>query len=112
MMKRRTTKNGTARLAALILCIALCLGLCGCGRDGETGIKWNDGPRFTVAIAQQPDSFNPVASEGGLAEEFFLLCGGEIFSLRSRKNSSEEEILWLLSGKVSARIYQFVRTNL
>lgn len=63
-----------ARLAALLLCAALCLGLAGCGDDDAYAPEYVDGRRFTVAVAQTPDSLNPVVSEGGLAEEFFLLA--------------------------------------
>lgn len=69
------------RFLALLLGAGLCLCLAACGDDGPTAAQFFDGPRFTVAVAQEPDSLNPVASDGGIAEEFFLLCYDPLWRL-------------------------------
>lgn len=59
-----------------LLCAALLLSLTACGGgEDETGVPaLREGDIFTLSVAQQPDSLNPVVSQGGLTEEFFLLC--------------------------------------
>ena len=75
MDKMKRCKTAVSRLLALTLCAALCLCLAGCGDDDEPQTApVKEGPRFTLAVAQSPDSFNPLLSEGGLAREFFTLC--------------------------------------
>ena len=68
------------RAAAALLCAALCLGLCACGAKGGDSAA-AAGPRFTVAVAQTPDSMNPIVSESGIAQEFFLLCYDPLWRL-------------------------------
>jgi peptide/nickel transport system substrate-binding protein len=68
--------------AALLLCAVLLLGMAGCGEEEDNTVKLQDGATFTVAVAQVPDSLNPVVSSGGgLAEEFFLLCYDPLWRL-------------------------------
>ena len=65
------------KLCLLALIALLCLGLSACRKGGdepETVELREKGARFTVAVAQTPDSFNPFVTEGGLTREFFLLC--------------------------------------
>lgn len=62
------------RILALACVLAMLLSFAACGKKDEGGIPFKEGETFTVAVAQTPDSFNPVLSQGGLAEEFFLLC--------------------------------------
>jgi peptide/nickel transport system substrate-binding protein len=70
------------RLGALVLCAVLALSLFGCGKQEEDGARLQSGATFTVAVAQTPDSLNPVVSAGGgLAEEFFLLCYDPLWRL-------------------------------
>jgi peptide/nickel transport system substrate-binding protein len=70
------------KIAAAALCLVLCLGVTGCGQEESAGAKLKDGATFTVAVAQTPDSLNPVVSAGGgLAEEFFLLCYDPLWRL-------------------------------
>lgn len=78
-MTRRRNKN-LIRLAALLLCAALCLAMSACGKDGDSAVV-GDGATFSVAVAQRPDSLNPIVSEGGLTEEFFLLCYDPLWRL-------------------------------
>ena len=68
------------RLGALALCLALCLALPACG-DKNNGPAYAEGPRFTVAVAEDPDSFNPVLAESGLSQEFFLLVYDSLWRL-------------------------------
>ncbi len=68
------------RLAALLLCAALCLGLTACG-DGDTGPTYVDGPTFTIAVAQEPDSLNPLTAQSALSQEFFLLAYDPLWRL-------------------------------
>ena len=80
----RREKTIWERLLALALAAILCLGLAGCrrGDDGPRPAKLKEnGARFTVAVAQSPDSLNPVTTEGGLTEEFFLLCYDPLWRL-------------------------------
>lgn len=69
------------RLLAAILCAGLCLTLAACGEKSDGGVKLKSGPAFTVAVAQSPDTLNPVTSAGGLTEEFFLLCYDPLWRL-------------------------------
>ncbi len=63
------------RLAAAIVCAGILLGLSACGKkDDPKPVELQEGPRFTIAVAQTPDNLNPLLSKGGLAEEFFLIC--------------------------------------
>lgn len=78
MTDRRMRK--AIRAAALLLCAALCLSLTACGRD-EDASATGEGPTFSVAVSQRPDTLNPVTSEGGLTEEFFLLCYDPLWRL-------------------------------
>lgn len=57
----------------LALCAALMLSMAACGDEIRLPAL-ADGAVFTVAVAQQPDSLNPLVSRGGLSEELFLLC--------------------------------------
>lgn len=91
MRKTQRTMTGVIRLTALLLCALMCLSLTACGKDEETGAKLKEGPRFTVAIAQEPDSFNPLKSEGGLAGEFFFMCYDTLW----RKNDAGETVACL-----------------
>lgn len=67
-------KNIRTRILALVCAFSMCLTFAACGKKEADGFSLKEGETFTVAVAQEPDSFNPVLSEGGLAEEFFLLC--------------------------------------
>ena len=69
------------RILALVLCAGLCLCLAACGDDEPAPAEFFEGPRFTVAVAQTPDSLNPVVSDGGIAEEFFLLSYDPLWRL-------------------------------
>ena len=73
MRENHKKKTGFIRLTALLLSAVMCLSLAACG-DGEDELTLKEGETFTVAVAQQADSLNPVLSHGGLTEEFFLLC--------------------------------------
>lgn len=68
--------NGTIwkRTLAVLCLLAMVLTLPACGKKEEEGISFVEGETFVVAISQAPDSLNPVLSEGGVADEFFLLC--------------------------------------
>lgn len=79
-MKYLHKPNGR-RLLALLLCALMLLGMAACGSDEPTAAVFQDGARFTVAVAQTPDSLNPVLSEGGIAEEFFLLSYDPLWRL-------------------------------
>ena len=70
------------RTIAVLLCALLFLAFAACGRDdGASPVKYQDGEKFTIAIAQTPDSFNPTVTKGGLSEEFFLLCYDTLWRL-------------------------------
>lgn len=63
------------KVPALVCAAALFLSLCACGeKDEEFTLPYVEGESFVVAVAQTPDCLNPVLSEGGLTDEFFLLC--------------------------------------
>ena len=81
VMKLHKPGAFAVRAAALLLCAALCLALCACGKAEDDGPTLLEGPRFTVAVAQTPDSFNPVTAQSTLAEEFFLLCYDPLWRL-------------------------------
>lgn len=68
--------NGTfwKKALAALCAAAMLLALTACGKKDEEGIPLVEGENFVIAVAQTPDSMNPVLSEGGLADEFFLLC--------------------------------------
>ncbi len=68
--------NGTIwkRTLAVLCLLAMLLTLPACGRDKDEGIPMVEGETFVIAVSQTPDTMNPVLSEGGLADEFFLLC--------------------------------------
>ena len=66
---------------AVLLCAALLPGLAACGGEELGPAPLADGPVFTVAVAQQPESFNPCVSADGLAGEFFLLCYDPLWRL-------------------------------
>lgn len=76
MSMKNTQKNRMRRnrVAAMVLCVLMSLTLTACGDGEEAGITLKTGESFRIATAQEPDSLNPLKSEGGLAEEFFLLC--------------------------------------
>jgi peptide/nickel transport system substrate-binding protein len=70
------------RLCVLLLCAAMTLAAFGCGGQSDGTAQLQNGATFTVAVAEMPDSLNPVMSEGGgLAEEFFLLCYDPLWRL-------------------------------
>ncbi|MCD8323009.1 MAG: ABC transporter substrate-binding protein [Oscillospiraceae bacterium] len=73
-------KTIPARCAALLLAAALLLTLTACGNDEYT-LSLKGGDTFTIAVAQEPDSLNPVVSSGGLAEELFLLVYDSLWRL-------------------------------
>ena len=68
--------NGTfwKKTLAMLCLLAMILTLPACGKKDEEGIPLVEGEDFVIAVAQKPDSTNPVLSEGGVADEFFLLC--------------------------------------
>ncbi len=68
------------RLGALALCLALCLALPACGGK-SSGPSYAEGPRFTVAVAEDPGSLNPVLAGDGLSQEFFLLAYDPLWRL-------------------------------
>ena len=74
-------KTTLLRAAAALLCAALLLSLCACRKDDSAGAAFAAGPRFTVAVAQEPDSFNPVSAQSSIAREFFLLCYDPLWRL-------------------------------
>ncbi len=80
-MEKHKPSGLRRRVPALLLCAVLLLSAAACGRDEPSGAAFTEGPRFTVAVAQTPDSLNPVLSEGGLAEEFFLLSYDPLWRL-------------------------------
>ena len=96
---KHTNRSIIRRALALLLCAGLCLGLAACGDAGPSPAEYREGPRFTVAVAQEPDSMNPFVSEDGLAEEFFLLCYDPLWRLDA--NGQPEACLaedWSLSS--------------
>ena len=98
MKKTMRYNQKTARVLAALLCAALLLALAACG-DSDDGVTLKEGTRFTVAVSQTPDSLNPMASQGGLAEEFFLLCYDPLWRLD--ENGEPEACLaedWSLSS--------------
>ena len=62
------------KISAWLCLAAVLLTLGGCGSKEEGAVALREGEAFTLAVTKTPDSFNPVISTGGLAEEFFLLC--------------------------------------
>ena len=78
---KHTFRSAIRHFLALCLGASLCLCMAACGDDGPAPAQFFEGPRFTVAVAQEPDSMNPVASDGGIAEEFFLLCYDPLWRL-------------------------------
>lgn len=70
------------RIITVCLCVIMLLALAACGGDdGSSPVKYHKGERFTIAISQTPDSFNPTVTAGGLTEEFFLLCYDTLWRL-------------------------------
>lgn len=78
---KHTNRSIIRRALALLLCAGMCLCLAACGDDEPAPAEFFDGARFTVAVAQEPDSLNPFVSDGGLAEEFFLLSYDPLWRL-------------------------------
>ena len=78
---KKKNRSTIRRIASLLLCVGMCLCLTACGDDEPSPAEFFEGPRFTVAVAQTPDSMNPVVSGGGLAEEFFLLSYDPLWRL-------------------------------
>ncbi|MCD8088577.1 MAG: ABC transporter substrate-binding protein [Oscillospiraceae bacterium] len=76
----RRNRTIPARCAMLLLAAALLLTLTACGND-EFTLSLKEGDTFTIAVAQEPDSLNPVVSDGGLAEELFLLVYDSLWRL-------------------------------
>lgn len=62
------------RMLACLCLLALAMSFSACGKKDEGPIPLKEGETFTVAVAETPDTFNPTLSQGGLSEEFFLLC--------------------------------------
>lgn len=62
------------KVLAMLCVLSLFMTLCACGEKEEEGIPLVEGENFVIAVSQTPDTLNPVLSEGGLADEFFLLC--------------------------------------
>ena len=56
------------RILALWLLCMLLFSLCACGEKPVSAAV------FRIATPAEPDSLNPFCTEGGLTEEFFLLC--------------------------------------
>lgn len=83
MRKNHNKRAYFTRLTALLLWAAMCLSLTACGRDKDGEIALKEGETFTVAVAQEADSLNPVVSQGGLTEEFFLLCYDPLWRIAS-----------------------------
>ena len=82
------------RIIAFVCVMAMALTLTSCGKKREEGVPLKEGDTFTVAIAQTPDSFNPTLSEGGLSEEFFLLCYDPLW----RINAAGDPVPCLVDG--------------
>ena len=79
-MKTARGRARGRRTAAALLLAALLLGLSACGGEKKTE-EDASGVRFTVAVAQTPDSLNPLTASGGLAGEIFLLCYDPLWRL-------------------------------
>lgn len=86
--------NGTfwKKALAALCAAAMLLALTACGKKDEEGIPLVEGENFVIAVAQTPDSMNPVLSEGGLADEFFLLCYDPLW----RVNAAGEPVACLV----------------
>lgn len=67
-------KNILKRIVGVVCILAMVMSFGACGKKAEGSVPLKEGETFTIAVAQTPDSFNPALSQGGLAEEFFLLC--------------------------------------
>lgn len=72
--------------------VSMLLAFAGCGGKDEGPVSLVEGAAFTVAVTETPDYFNPVLSEGGLAEEFFLLCYDPLW----RTNAAGEPVACLV----------------
>lgn len=78
-------KSVRMRILALVCAMSLGLTMTACGRKKEEGaVTLKEGVTFSIAVAQEPDNFNPVLSEGGLAEEFFLLCYDPLWRINAQ----------------------------
>lgn len=70
MMRERV--HMTRRWAA-VLAVSMALALLsGCGDEHEPA-TFGDGPQFSIAVMEEPDSLNPLVAESKLSEEFMLL---------------------------------------
>lgn len=59
------------RFFAILCELCLLAGLCACGKEADDAAS--EGGEFTVAVCAAPDSLNPFAAQGELAEELFRL---------------------------------------
>ena len=82
------------RIVAVLCALSMILAFSACGKKDEGAIPLKEGETFTVAVAQTPDSFNPVLSQGGLSEEFFLLCYDPLW----RINAAGDPVACLVEG--------------
>lgn len=67
-------KNTLKKILALVCAWAMLLTMASCGKKDEGSVPLVEGEVFTIAVCHTPDHYNPVLSQGGIAEEFFLLC--------------------------------------
>ncbi len=89
----------------MVLMAALLIPLAGCG-DGEFTLQLQEGDTFTIAISEAVDTLNPVTTEGGVAEEMFLLVydslwrldenGEPVASLVTSYSLSSDQLTWTI----------------
>ncbi len=79
MDKPRGKKYARRALALLLGCALLFL--TACHSDGPKDIKLREGESFTVAVAEEPDSLNPLTATSETAKEFFLLAYDPLWRL-------------------------------
>lgn len=81
-MKKPRASGYCRRAAALLLSGAL-LFLTACGSGGPKQIEMREGDTFTVAVAEEPETLNPLVATSKVAEEFFLLAYDPLWRLNA-----------------------------